>query len=125
MKADLRINKNKGIKLISILRARCPACHTGKILEKGVSIRARCPHCDLNLHPEPGFYLGAMVIGFFLTAFLTIPPLIALKAYNVDLDILLAFPFIEFFFIGTFLVFYCRILWLHLEYQLTRKLNNS
>lgn len=110
-------------KLSSVLRARCPSCHRGQILEKVFSLRERCPECDYNFYPEPGFYLGAMAVGFLLTAIVTIPPTIVLKVMNVDSQILFVFPFLEFIFVGSFLIFYARILWLHLEYQMTDRLD--
>jgi hypothetical protein len=27
----------------------------------------RCPHCDVRLEPEPGFYQGAMYVGYGFT----------------------------------------------------------
>ena len=93
---------------------------------KGVlSIRPKCPGCGYNFYPENGFYLGAMVVAYLLTAMLTIPPMIVLKVMNVDLRVLIAFPLIEFLFLGTFLMFYARILWLHLEHRVTRGLNKK
>ena len=67
--------------------------------------------------------MGAMVVGFFLTALVTIPPTIGLKLLNVEVKLLIAFPLIEFIFVGTFIVFYCRIIWLHLEYRMTDRLD--
>jgi hypothetical protein len=69
--------------------------------------------------------MGAMAVGFLIAAMTTIPPMIFLKVLNVDMNILLAFPFVEFLFVGTFLVFYCRILWLHLEYRMTSRLDGQ
>lgn len=111
-----------GFRVGSILKALCPACHEGKVMQ-GFSVRRRCPKCDYNFYPEPGFYLGAMVVGFFTTAILTVPPVIALKFLDVDISVLIAFPFIEFLFVGSFLVFYCKIIWLHLEYRISSRLN--
>ena len=85
----------------------------------------RCPNCDYNLYPEPGFYLGAMVVGFLLTDILIVPPIIVMKLMNVDINILCAFPFVEFVFIGTFLIFYSRILWLHIEHRMTSNLEGA
>lgn len=94
-------------------------------MEGVFSIHRRCPHCNYNFHPEPGFYLGAMAISFLITAMLTVPPMVVLKLMNVDIALLVAFPFLEFLFLGTFLMFYSRVLWLHLEYRLTDRLDGS
>jgi uncharacterized protein (DUF983 family) len=125
MNNDAPSRKSSGIRLSSVIRARCPSCHTGRVLQGVFAIRPRCPHCDYDFHPEPGFYMGAMVVGFLLTAMVTVPPMVALKLLNVDMNILLAFPFVEFLFVGTFLMFYCRILWLHLEHRMTKRLDGN
>ena len=117
------IPKAMPFSLGAIFKARCPACHEGRVLQGVWGIRRRCEHCGYDFHPEPGFYLGAMAVGFLLTAILTVPPTIALKVLGVDLNFVLIFPLLEFIFVGTFLLFYCRILWLHLEYRMTRKLD--
>ena len=113
------------MRISSILKALCPSCHKGRVVENGFAIRARCPECGYNLHPEPGFYLGAMMVGFLLTAVLTIPPMVVLKLMEVDIKLLVVFPFVEFLFVGTFLAFYSRIFWLHLEHRMTEKLENK
>jgi uncharacterized protein (DUF983 family) len=115
--------KQKGLKLGSILRARCPSCHLGKVNQGIFGIHPRCLECGYNFNPENGFYLGAMAVSFLLTAMLTVPPMVILKLLNVDIEILLAFPFVEFIFVGSFLMFYSRILWLHLEYKMTDRLD--
>jgi uncharacterized protein (DUF983 family) len=107
----------------AILRARCPSCLKGPVLEGVFAIRPKCLVCGYDFHPEPGFYLGAMAVGFLLTAILTVPPTVALKLLGVDIALLIAFPLIEFVFVGTFLIFYCRILWLHLEHRMTARLD--
>src|SRR6185312_15136829 len=96
--------RKAGLKIGAILAARCPACTEGKILKGIFAIRPRCAVCGYDFHPEPGFYLGAIVVGYLLTAALTIPPTIALKFLNVDIGFLIAFPLIEFVFVGTFLI---------------------
>ncbi len=110
--------------ILALLRARCPACHQGKVTEGLIGIRPKCATCEYNFYPESGFYLGAIAVGFLLTAALTIPPMIALKLMNVEIEILLGFPLVEFLFLGTFLTFYSKILWLHLEYKMSRSLES-
>jgi uncharacterized protein (DUF983 family) len=117
--------KKVKIKLSSILFARCPSCHKSGILKGLFAMHERCPNCDYDLYPEPGFYLGAMVVGFLLTDILIVPPIIVMKIMNVDIDILCTVPFIEFIFVGTFLMFYARILWLHIEYKMTSGLEGQ
>lgn len=117
------IHPGSPFRLSSVVFARCPACHQGKVM-RGYSIRPKCSVCGYCFYPEPGFYLGAMVVGFFITAVLTVPPVILLKFLDVELSVLIAFPFFEFIFVGGFLIFYCRILWLHIEYRISRTLSS-
>lgn len=105
------------IRIGSVLRGRCPACHQGSIMRNFFSLNSKCPTCGYDFNPENGFYLGAMALSYLLTAMLTIPPMIALKLMNVDMRIVLAFPFVEFLFVGTLLTYYSRIFWLHLQHE--------
>lgn len=64
----------------ALLRGKCPKCREGEIftypatnLSKFNVMNERCPHCGVRLEPEPGFYQGAMYIGYgFTVAALTI-----------------------------------------------------
>jgi uncharacterized protein (DUF983 family) len=48
----------------------CPRCRTGKIFRKSLflfpKMYERCPACDLKFEREPGYFLGAMYIGYGL-----------------------------------------------------------
>ncbi len=119
------LSSKKALRLGSILRARCPACHQGPVLRGIFGIYPKCSVCGHDFHPEPGFYLGAMAVSFLLTAMLTVPPMIALKVLGAEIGVLIAFPFIQFIFLGSFLMVYSRVLWLHLEYRMTSRLNGE
>ncbi len=119
---DPRPEASQRFSLLSVLKARCPACQGSTLLKGWFSLHRRCEKCGHDFYPEPGYFLGAMVISFLLTALLTIPPLVVLKLLDVELWILLVFPFVEFLFLGTFLFYYARILWIHLEYRMTNTL---
>jgi len=110
-------------RLGSILRARCPSCHTGAVMKGLFTFYPRCEKCGYNFNPENGFYLGAMALSYLLIAMLTIPPMIALKVFNVDIAVLIAFPFVEFLVVGPLVIFYARVAWLHLEYRMTDRLD--
>ncbi len=64
-------------------------------------------------------------MSFLLTAMLTVPPMVVLKLLNADVAVLVAFPLIEFLFLGSFLIVYSRVCWLHLEYRMTSRLNSE
>jgi uncharacterized protein (DUF983 family) len=58
----------------ALLEGRCPRCREGKMfpypatkLSKFNVMNKTCPHCGVRLEPEPGFYQGAMYIGYGFT----------------------------------------------------------
>ena len=62
----------------ALLHAKCPQCRQGDMfvysltrLSKFNQMNARCPHCQVGLEPEPGFYQGAMYVGYALTVAVT------------------------------------------------------
>ena len=58
----------------ALLLGKCPRCHKGDIftypltsLTKFNKMNDTCPHCGVMLQPEPGFYQGAMYVGYGIT----------------------------------------------------------
>jgi len=68
----------------ALLLGKCPRCHQGNLfmfpatrIAKFAIMNENCPHCDVRLEPEPGFYQGAMYVGYGITvAMITILGLI-------------------------------------------------
>lgn len=59
---------NKGTKLYSILKNKCPRCMEGAFYVNDnlftFSMNKKCAHCGLDFEHEPGFYIGAMYISY-------------------------------------------------------------
>lgn len=61
--------------LRALLLGKCPRCHTGNVFTYPVAghllqfnkMNASCPQCGVRLEPEPGFYQGAMYVGYAFT----------------------------------------------------------
>lgn len=59
----------------ALLQGKCPRCRKGNIFTYSVAERPlqfnkmnmTCPHCEVRLEPEPGFYQGAMYVGYAIT----------------------------------------------------------
>jgi uncharacterized protein (DUF983 family) len=58
----------------AILKGKCPRCRRGAIFAYPIGklssfnrMNSQCPHCGLRLEPEPGFYQGAMYVGYAFT----------------------------------------------------------
>lgn len=68
-----------------------------------------CPHCEVRLEPEPGFYQGAMYVGYgFTIAVIIILSLILYLAGNPS----------EWVYIGT--IIFVMILLIPLNYRYSR-----
>lgn len=74
----------------ALLQGKCPQCHTGDIFKYPISghlwkfnqMNTECPHCKVRLEPEPGFYQGAMYVGYGFTMICIILVSIVLYATN-------------------------------------------
>jgi uncharacterized protein (DUF983 family) len=58
----------------ALLHGKCPRCRVGSIfafptrkISKFNVMNDTCPHCGVRLEPEPGFYQGAMYVGYAFT----------------------------------------------------------
>lgn len=59
----------------ALLLGKCPRCHSGDIFKYPISghigqfnqMNLTCQHCEVRLEPEPGFYQGAMYVGYGFT----------------------------------------------------------
>jgi uncharacterized protein (DUF983 family) len=55
----------------ALLHGKCPRCREGDIFKYPVTklskfnvMNETCPHCEVGFEPEPGFYQGAMFVGY-------------------------------------------------------------
>jgi hypothetical protein len=58
----------------ALLLGKCPRCREGDMFTYPISkvtkfnvMNRQCPHCGVFFEPEPGFYQGAMYIGYGFT----------------------------------------------------------
>ena len=58
----------------ALVLGKCPRCRQGNIFTYPISriskfnvMNKTCPHCGVRLEPEPGFYQGAMYVGYGIT----------------------------------------------------------
>lgn len=57
----------------------CPHCGEGKLYSGGLRMYHDCPRCGLPFYRESGYYVGAMIVNYGVTA------AIVLTAYLVSL----------------------------------------
>lgn len=64
----------------ALLQGKCPRCRKGDIFAYPINKRFFqfnkmndiCPYCGVRLEPEPGFYQGAMYVGYGFTMIIVI-----------------------------------------------------
>lgn len=83
----------KGSKLYSIVGMKCPRCHEGKLWRsplyklKFYDMYENCPVCGLKYEQEPGFWYGAMYMGYtFSSGALLIVMLITLLVLKWEIS---------------------------------------
>jgi uncharacterized protein (DUF983 family) len=52
------------------LRLQCPRCGDGRLYRRLYRMNRACPVCGLGYYRESGYYVGAMMINYGITAFL-------------------------------------------------------
>lgn len=53
-------------RLWGLVRLRCPVCRKAPIFGGALTMHAQCPNCRYVFEREPGYFLGAIAIGYFL-----------------------------------------------------------
>jgi uncharacterized protein (DUF983 family) len=108
----------------SILHQLCPRCREGRIFRSSIywgfpGMHDRCPTCDLRFEREPGYFLGAMYIGYALGLVFIVGTgavLWALSRWRVDKvaiwAVLLFLPF------APMLTLLSRVLWIYLDQKI-------
>lgn len=84
MPSDSAAAGGRPSKLGAIVSCRCPRCRTGKMFASGPydlkrfsKMHEHCPHCGLRFEVEPGFFWGAMYIGYAVNVGLIVAGLVS------------------------------------------------
>ncbi len=105
--------------MLSIFSNRCAKCKTGAIFHHFFFINEVCPHCGHRFEREEGFFIGSMIIAYFLSTMLTLPILL-LAIFKFETELPLALLFASIFMAVTlpFIYRYSKIAWIQIEEQL-------
>lgn len=57
---------NKPGYIKTIAHQRCPKCRKGIVFRHGMEMNNKCPYCGTRFDREPGFFTGAMHIGYII-----------------------------------------------------------
>jgi len=102
--------------LRGILRNQCPSCEQGSVF-RGLKMNKACPQCHYPFEREPGYYLGVIILGYFISCFSTVPTLailIFVLQWPYFTALLIASG--QVLLIAPILLRFARLLWLYLDY---------
>jgi uncharacterized protein (DUF983 family) len=111
--------------IIGLIGNRCPVCYRGSVFRGIFTMNTACSHCGLVFEKEPGFFVGASVIAYFVGGASLIPMLvITFLILNWELWMVLVFGIIQMTVLTPFLYRYSRLSWLYLEKKMSRSLED-
>ena len=103
----------------------CPKCQNGQLFQsptfsfhKPFAMHDRCSHCNQDFLPEPGFYYGAMFVGYIFTAWLAIGLVMLFHwiiGWSLELSFALLIMIYSFFFVYFFRL--ARSVWLNIVFK--------
>ena len=95
---------------------RCAKCHQGKIFRYFMMMNDSCSECGHQFEREEGFFLGAMILSYFLSTLLALPVLL-LTVFKYDLEFPVALLIAAAVMLVTSPVIYrySKLVWIHVE----------
>lgn len=120
----------KGTKLYSITKNKCPQCQEGLFFKyaftynpnKVIKLHENCSNCNLKYVIEPGFFYGAMYVGYGITVATSILAfLIATLVFNTTLLQSFAAIFGVLFFMMPVNLRLSRIIWINMFVEFDKR----
>lgn len=116
----------KGTKLYSILRVKCPHCHEGPFFEdpnpynfsKMGHVLPECPVCHRSYSREPGFYFGALYVAYALGVALFVSAFVATYVIypEASTELYIAVVVLSMILLGPVLYALSKIIWANMFY---------
>lgn len=111
-----------GFSLKASWQYKCPRCRQGNIfktplnLKNPLAMNERCPFCRQKTEPEIGFYYGAMMVSYGISAWVYLGIVLTLVFY-FKWTVEQAMVLIVIFAVSTYLILlrFSRSLWLHIN----------
>jgi uncharacterized protein (DUF983 family) len=107
----------------AILRNLCPACRQGKVFRGIYSMNEACPQCGQSFAREPGYFLGAMMVGYFIGAMALVPTVVlGLWVFELPFGALMLIAGLQVLLLNPIIFRVSRLAWIHAEHRITRNL---
>jgi uncharacterized protein (DUF983 family) len=118
-------------KLSAIISMKCPRCHEGDLYSAPImdgiyKMPRECPNCKQSYEPEPGFYWGAMYVGYGLSAFYMLSTVgVLLLGFNLSVNLSFVISILGGIFIFPFVARISRSIWIHMNVGYNEKYANN
>lgn len=100
---------------------RCPSCWEGAVFRGFYSMNERCPSCGFEFVRENGYFLGAMVISYFVAGFSAVPTLVILLFVSRwEVMSATAMSCLQIVLLNPPLFHFARLAWLHMDREVAR-----
>ena len=87
-------------------------------------MNSKCPNCKYLFIRENGYFLGAVVLGYSLAAFSSVPTfVIGILILKEDIQPTLLFACIQVVVLTPWITRVCRQAWIHIDFQATLRNN--
>ena len=101
---------------------RCPVCWEGAVFGGVYQMNEACPKCGFKFVKEDGYFLGAMVISYFVAGFSAVPTLILLIfAAHWEVPMATFMSCLQILLINPPLFHFSRLAWLHMDREISQK----
>ena len=99
------------------LRMRCPVCRKGPIFGGLLKMNAQCPACRYVFEREPGYFLGAIAISYFLGMIALAALAVAVRRLRPALDWEWCFvvAIVPYVFVTPLIYRYARTTWMYFD----------
>ena len=122
----------RGSKLYAIRKSKCPKCHQGDLFRssllsgKGIyNMYSGCNECDQDFEMEPGFYWGAMYIGYGLFSFYMLGTIALLFWWtNLSLNECFGLTLIGGIILIPYIARRARVQWIHIAVRYNKRIAN-
>lgn len=111
---------DKGSKLYSVFKGKCPQCHEGEFfvshpydISHMGDVKESCEKCGLKNFKEPGFYYGAMYVAYALGVFTFVFFWLSMYLFfnEVSTAIQIGVVLLAIFLLGPYLFSLSKIIW--------------
>jgi len=106
------------MRLLAILRLRCPRCLKGPVFRSFWSLHKECPECGLSFEREPGYFTGAMYISYGIGILFAGPVSIYLFLQGVSEPVIFVVALAQLAIVSPLVFRYSRVAWLHFDQRM-------